>query len=208
MDYKGFSKEEILEIMEKVVSGYGFRYSFTYQSKEDVEQQAWIHALKGLENYDPEKSDLLRFLRVHVRNRLMNDKRSMFVRNDIPCKTCPAFVNGSCAAFSEPEEECKELGPWLKRNEARKNISQPIGMSEVDPTGERSMEVELPPEKATEWQEIWDLLEEDIPEDLKTIYQAWKSGYKPGCVRRYHLKEDDYKKLQSWIKEKVGYLFE
>lgn len=208
--YGPLTEEEFIALMKDIVKGYGWRYSWTYQGPEDVEQQCYIHAYDGLADYSPEKGDIKRFLRVHVRNRLMNDKRKFFARNDIPCKNCPlkAFVKKKCTAFQEPELECPHLAPWFKRNQSRIMIAQPIGLSEVDPLGESAMEIDAPPEADMEWAEIWEKIERDLPEELEDIYHIWKTGFREGQKRRTNLNAKDTEAVEEWIKERVGYLFE
>ena len=81
--------DELVAIMKEAVVGYGRKFAFTYQGVEDVEQRAWELALEGLAKFDESKGDVRHFLRVHIRNRLINDKRDLYIRDDLPCKKCP-----------------------------------------------------------------------------------------------------------------------
>lgn len=208
--YRGLTEQEFHLLVKEVIKGYSYRYSFTYQTPEDVEQRAYIHAQEGIKKYDPNKGELKHFLRVHIRNRLMNDKRKFFIRNDPPCLNCPlnAYVNNVCTAYKVPEEECEYFKPWFKRNNSRKTIAMPIHIEEVDPIGEKSMEYQDVGESSLMMQEIWEKIETNIPNHLKDKYTIWKTGYREGNKRRTKLSETDIKLVQEYIKERVGYLFE
>lgn len=209
MNYHGLTEDEFTDLLKEIVRGYGYRYSFTYQTAQDVEQQAYIEAIEGLKEYRAEKGNIKHFLRVHVRNRLQNDKRKRYARNDIPCKNCPlaAYVCEKCTAFVEPETECQWLAPWLERNETRKKIASPISIDEIDPLGESQMAEHRDPGEKIEMGEIWELIERDIPDNLKSLYNIWKTGYREGHKRKTKLTGEQLLLVENFIRERVGYLF-
>lgn len=208
----GITSEQLVEIMKRVVSGYGNKFRFTIQECEDIEQRAWELALEALakNKYDPAKADLEHFLRVHVRNRLINDKRDLYIRNDSPCKSCPlnAFIDLKCTAYEDPLMECEWFGPWEKRNQSRKYIAHPIPLDNVDPIGEQRMEYRHLPFEDLESNEVWSILEESIPTGIESLYWAWKTGYEPGRKRKKNLNEEETFLVESYVRKTIKYLYE
>lgn len=201
--------EDLVAIMPEVMAGYE-RFAFTYQGAEDIRQRAWVLAIEALDRYEPEKGPLLNFLRVNVRNRLLNDKRNKYVRADSPCKTCPlnAFVNNVCVAYEDPELECEWFGPWNERNQSRFNIAHPIALANVCWDSERALVVCEQPSDSVEWAEIWQILEQDIPEDIEALYWAWKTGFeRADSQRRKRLSASEIERVQEYVRGRVGDIF-
>jgi hypothetical protein len=140
------SEQEVLDIIEKVVSKISYKFVFGFYQYEDIKQQAWIYAIEGLENYKPDLP-LQNFLCVHVKNRLCNFKRNNFVRLDKPCLHCPlgAWVKkGDICKKFEDKMDCEPFAKWTNKNQTKQNIIKPVNIGVVVDHQERNMYTEAP----------------------------------------------------------------
>jgi len=76
------TEQDVVDIINKAANEQAGNYLFGYHSREDNIQQAFYHSIKviNLGKFRPVegkcvKKQLLNFLRVHIRNRLSNDRR-------------------------------------------------------------------------------------------------------------------------------------
>lgn len=74
-----YSEQEKLEIIQKVAKRYRNKYTFSYYTADDIEQECWIFSVEALSKYDG-RTPLENFLAVHFRNRLLSLKRDKFYR--------------------------------------------------------------------------------------------------------------------------------
>lgn len=142
---KGYTQEQVLEIIDRVVNKLGPSFAFAHFDADDIKQEGRIIAIEVLEkdSYDPSRP-LENFLYSHIRNRLINLKRDKFVRHEPPCTTCPFYdphnlkSSNQCSEFSD-KLDCEKYSLFIKNNLARKNINQPMDIDSVDSDGEKSM---------------------------------------------------------------------
>lgn len=138
----GMNEAEVIEIIDKAISGLCYKFRFGYFEKEDLEQEGWVFAIDALERYDG-KRPLANFLRVHIRNRFISLKRDKFHRYDPPCITCPFYdpeckkSTNKCAEFVN-KDDCDKWEAWKKRNAAKSGLMKPIDINGV----EQDLEVE------------------------------------------------------------------
>jgi DNA-directed RNA polymerase specialized sigma24 family protein len=72
----GIPTEQILEIIERVVGPLGHKLKFASFDSEEIKQEGRAIAWKAIVETYEEGRPLENFLRVHVRNRLLNFKRN------------------------------------------------------------------------------------------------------------------------------------
>lgn len=139
----GMTEQEVLDVIEQVAKRLSYKFIFGYHSVEDIRQMATVFAIEGLERYKEDRP-LINFLYIHVRNKLSNEKRDTFERREKPCLNCPlnAYIKDSdeCTAFDDIMC-CNFYKGWVNRNDSKKNIMSPIGITEVDDEQENSMKL-------------------------------------------------------------------
>jgi hypothetical protein len=127
----GFTEEEVLAAINKVVNTLAPLFKFGYYGLDDIRQEGSLEAIKALSKFSPTytnrpislTSKLEAFLFSHVRNRLINLRRDKLGRNSPPCCGCPAHKNSVCRAFSKDEiSDCPKIIKWRARNEVKKNL--------------------------------------------------------------------------------------
>lgn len=170
---KGMQEEEVMAIIDKVATRLAYKFRFGYHTIDDMKQQARLYAWMGLDKYDNQRP-LENFLWTHVRNRLFNFKRDNYERPDLPCLNCPLQAydphcdksNSGCTAY-EDKDCCELYARWASRNERRKNIMNPITFASVVDEKEDNMKVHNDLDRQLDMKEFFDIVEKDIPLELK-----------------------------------------
>lgn len=172
----GVNEEDFLEAIEKVTKKLKYKFKFGYHEAEDMKQQAIIFAIQGLKFYD-HKRPLENFLWTHVRNRLFNFKRDNYQRPDSPCTKCPLFDPkyqkslNQCEKYTE-RTDCEPFSIWYKKNNTKKNIMNPIDITNTNNTCNIEF-AELIKNK-----EILEIIDKNIPIKLRPVYLNLLSGQK------------------------------
>ncbi len=199
---KGISEEEFLTIVDNIGNMLSQKFSFGYFTKEDIKQEIFIEACKGLSSYDG-KRPLANFLYIHVKNRLCNLKRNKFERPDKPCLNCPlkAYnlnLPSECTLYTN-KNDCELYNNWASRNVPKKNLMNCIDIHNVDDTQERSMHTSNDYVGNMEYDRMVKLIDEHLPMGLRPYYLKIKANQK---VSRVH-KEEVQNAIQE-ILEKAG----
>ena len=172
------TEKEFLQVLDNISKRLVNKFRFGYHDLDDMKQQAAIFALEGLEKYD-NKRPLENFLWTHVRNRLFNYKRNNYQRPDKPCLTCPLYdklyqcSDNQCSEFKN-KHDCELYSAWALRNEAKKNIMQPVYIEQENLNSYHSSNFVLDIQN----QEIIKFLDENIKAEYREIYLKLKHGNK------------------------------
>lgn len=183
---EGMTEQEVLEIIDNVVNRLGALTRYGYHDIEDIKQDGRLEAWKGLAKHDGVRP-LENFLYIHVKNRLLNNKRKHYERLDKPCARCPlnAYIKKGdiCTAF-DFKEECSAYSKWLNRNTAKKNIMNTIHIGNVEDEKEGNMRTEEDPAKKIDMDEFYELIDKNLPVLLRSDFVKIKRGIKvPKCRR-------------------------
>lgn len=192
---EGKTEQEVLDIIDNVANRLARKFQFGYHSFEDMKQQATLHALKGLPNYDGIRP-LENFLWVHVRNRLYNDKRNQYARPDIPCYTCPFYntkLESNCEEYID-KMECDIYNSSYIRNEAKKNLASTVSIDNVLMDHEVNMKTY---DNNFETTELLEILDKNIPVGLREDWIRLKEGLRLAKVRKEKLLTEIYIILDS-----------
>lgn len=200
---KGHTEKDVLDSIEVIVKGLAHKFKFGYHSQEDMAQEARIHCIEALERYEPSKGKLETFLWTHTKNRLANLKRNKYERHDKPCLNCPLKAydpeclksTSQCVEY-EDKDDCKQYNSWTKRNFAKKNIMSPVGIQQVRDENESRMKQENDPAEKMYTESIINLLDENIPIHLRSLWIKMKNDIK--------LNKPEREKILSAIREIIG----
>jgi len=187
---KNLTEDEILEIIERVINRISFKFVFAYHSIEDLKQQARMLAIEGLQRYD-ESRPLENFLSVHVKNRLCNFKRKYF-RIDKPCLHCPLKAynkkEDKCEYFDE-FTDCVLYNAWLEKNNQKKNIVNPIGITYVVDDKEDNMRMQNDLNESLYTKELFELIDKHIPIEFREDWLKLTHGVRISDIRKNNLYE-------------------
>ena len=164
-----------MRIIDKVVKRLAGRFRFGYHEIDDIEQEARLIALKGMENYDRSRP-LENFLGVHVKNRLCTFKRDNFLRPNGPCDKCD-YYDHVCCKYEYPEE-CAAYEQWQAKNQAKLNLIYPIEFSCVDDHNEREMRNNVFADQHVISGELESILNLHVPIEHRHNYLRLRYGYR------------------------------
>lgn len=180
---KKFDVDEVIAIIDKIVSILGQGFSFGYFDINDIRQEARIFGLEAMARYD-NKRPLENFLYSHIKNRLINFKRDKFHRSDPPCKICHEegdHGNG---------EYCDKYKAWKKRNSSKQNLMRPCDITSVS---DKSIERDSDIINDVATQEMLELIDEKLPVELRQVYLQLRSGVSISKAKK--------KQLEIYIKD-------
>ncbi len=78
---KGINEAEAVEVIMKIAKRLAPKYVFASYDVEDIQQEAFLIGIAGLEKYD-QKRPLENFMYTHINNRLKTFKRDNYYRLD------------------------------------------------------------------------------------------------------------------------------
>ncbi len=140
---------EALGTIQKVAKRLAPRYKFGYHEAEDIYQYAVIYGIEALSSYD-DKRPLENYLAVVVGNKLKSFKRDNYERQDAVSKHC----------------------------ESKKNLMEPIPIDNVDDELEPSMSVACDTHGRVVDSEMFKVIDDNIPAELRSDYLKIKHGEK------------------------------
>lgn len=186
---ENITEQEFLDVVDDVVNKISQRFVFGYHDVEDIKQQGRLYALEGIGGYDGRKP-LGNFLWTHVKNRLCNDKRDKYERPQIPCTQCMNYDDDAfiCSNY-EDIYECPAYAGWYKRNSTKKNLMIPLEYDQVDGENEPGMSVVNCPHINAVNQEIINLVDQNIPLDLRSDYLKMRAGVSITKVKKTRVQE-------------------
>lgn len=112
---EGYTEEEVINIINSVLSKIAPAFCFGYYEKEDMMQEGFIIAMSILPGYDKKYASLETFLTNSIKRRFLNMIRDKFYRYTPPCDSCKD--SGTCDECS-----CEKFIAWNKKNKIKKNL--------------------------------------------------------------------------------------
>lgn len=182
------AEEEIVRVIRRVARSVSRHFRYGYHTEEDMEGQGVVYALEvlgatrrdGSPAYDVARP-LENFLHVHIKNRLMNEKRKHFTRAERPCSCCEAF--------GSPRDPCKRWVDWNARNASKQNLMRPLDVSSVRDDGERNMSVASRVADDVAAGEVLDLIDRGLPAEIRADYLRMRGGVSVPKGRRQKVRE-------------------
>lgn len=176
----GMTEDEFVSIVNNVAGQLCHKFKFGYYEIDDIKQECFIEAIDALNRYDPDRP-LVNFLWSHLHNRLCNLKRKKYFRREKPCDNCPlnAYVaeTDECTAF-EDRLECAPYAVWAKKNDTKKNIMNPIGLSSMNDEQEKNARVDSDMLSNVANNEIISLIDDNISLANRKYWLQQKGGIK------------------------------
>ena len=78
---QGLTEDEVVGVITKIARRLAPKFTFASYDVEDIEQEAFLIGIAGLEKYDPSRP-LENFMYTHISNRLKTFKRDNYYRLD------------------------------------------------------------------------------------------------------------------------------
>lgn len=161
------TEQEVLAVIEKIANRYCHKFKFGYFTAEDIKQEAFIIAVDALDRYD-ERRPLENFLSSHVKNRLINFKRDNYCRQ---------------------QKEDADI-KWELRNNAKKFLMEPLDISNIRDEQEKNMRNENDFIEDIFTREMFDLIDSELPVELRSDYLRIKDGVYVPKPRRQQIYDE------------------
>lgn len=180
----GYTEQEVLTIIEKVVTVLAPNFTFGHYDVSDIKQEGTIMALEAIDKdkYDSSRP-LENFLYTHVKNRLINLKRNKFARHEPPCSSCPFFdpdnklslCKNQCSAY-EDKMECSRWEIYITRNIAKRNLQEPMDIGDVDDEYEDNMKYQADPINTVVDSEFFKKIDGRLDPSLRSDFMKLMAG--------------------------------
>lgn len=103
--------KKVFDIIEKISKEH-CKKTFGYLGEDDLRNEIWQICLEKLEDFDKNNGELEHWLRVVVKNRLVNRFKDITKSVRSPCPRCPFFdlggSPGDCSKYGEKKDDCKK----------------------------------------------------------------------------------------------------
>lgn len=177
------TEAQVVEIIEKVSRSLAPIYRFGYHSIEDMQQQAKIIAIQGIEDSYDESRPLENFLWTHVHNRLYNYKRDNFERPDKPCFKCPLnaydpnlLKSDSKCTLHTNLINCEWYAKWHNRNAPKRNLMSTTDIDNINDEKENNMKRFDESLETIDSRQIFDIIDQHLPIPMREDYLKMKHG--------------------------------
>jgi hypothetical protein len=104
--------ERTFEIIDRISKEHCHKV-FGYLDENDLKNEIWAICLEKIKDFDYERGELEHFLRVSVKNRLVNRFKDITKSVRSPCPRCEFYDPGNspsdCRKFGDDRNEC---GKW------------------------------------------------------------------------------------------------
>jgi DNA-directed RNA polymerase specialized sigma24 family protein len=116
--------EYVFNIIDKISNEHCGK-KFGYLDENDLKNEIWIICLEKLPDFNEDRGNLEHFLRVTVKNRLINRFKDITKTVKSPCHRCPYFDSGSkvdCARFGTEKDKCDKWRNYQLSLESRNSL--------------------------------------------------------------------------------------
>lgn len=167
-------QQETIETIQRVIKKIAPKYTFGYYDVEDIEQECFIMALKGLDKYDPKLSALETFLHTYLNSQMKNFIRDNYLRRDVNCHICQG-----------EDVNCPHCLPRRWKFAKKKHLMEPIDITTVD--NEACINDDVHEDLVNK--EIFSIINQCLEIHLRTDYLKMLEGSYVPKQRRIIIKE-------------------
>lgn len=117
--------EKEMAIITKIAEEHSNK-TFGYLDKDDLKNEIWVICLEKIETYSEEKGKLENYLRVLVKNRLVNKFKDITKSVSSPCPKCPFYAPGikpgDCSEYGEEKYQCNKWRNYQLSKNSRNSL--------------------------------------------------------------------------------------
>lgn len=121
--------EETFKLVSRIAKEHSGKI-FGYLDKEDIEHEIWVICLEKINTYDISKGNLENYLRVLVKNRMINRFKDITKSVRPPCPRCPHYDPGNspsdCAEYGNDRHFCNKWKNYKLSVESRNSLLNPM----------------------------------------------------------------------------------
>lgn len=201
---EGFTEADVLTAITRVQHALAKHWKFGIHDEEDLRQQIAVWCLEVLPRFDPggftedgrPKRTLEGIMYRHSKNRAINNRRNQWRRTDSPCRTCyEAAMRGSRRTEHPGGDWCRRYMEWQAIQDSKAGIFWAPNLSAIslpgaEPGTHWEPSVDSEAEEAVETKELFELIGERLPIELRATYLQMLAGETCGdSNRRREVKE-------------------
>ena len=188
--------QETFDVIEKI-SNEHCKKTFGYFDQNDLRNEIWVICLEKLNQFRPVRGKLEHFLRVAVKNRLINKFKDITKSVRSPCPRCPFYQPGSlgdCEKFGLDKIKCTKWKNYCASVESRNSL-----LVIKEPSYDRSFDDNGIDQTMTD--EVRGLLLDQIDPSYKDDFVRMMSGIRISKQKARRIKTE-----VSFILKKAGYV--
>jgi hypothetical protein len=133
--------KKVFDIISKIADEHSHK-TFGYLSKEDLVNEIWIICLERLKFFKKSKGKLEHFLRVSVKNRLINKFKKITKTVRSPCPRCKYYDKScasNCAKFGDERQLCNKWTNYQLSINSRNSLLNPTEQKDNRSIGSNSL---------------------------------------------------------------------
>lgn len=99
--------------------------TFAFLDEDDLRNEIWVICLEKIDDFEEDRGKLEHFLRVTVKNRLINKFKDIAKTVKSPCPKCEYYKHGQspdCAAFGYEKNNCDKYRTYALSIESRNSL--------------------------------------------------------------------------------------
>jgi len=117
--------DDKFQIIERIANEHSNKV-FGYLDKDDLKNEIWVICLEQIDTYDDSKGNLENYLRVLVKNRMINRFKDITKSVRPPCPRCPHYDPGNspsdCAEYGHDRHKCSKWRNYILSVESRNSL--------------------------------------------------------------------------------------
>jgi hypothetical protein len=117
--------EKTFLIIQRIANEHSSK-TFGYLTSDDLKNEIWAICLDKIKDFDYSRGELEHFLRVSVKNRLVNRFKDITKSVRSPCPRCPYYnpknKESDCTKFFENKHECNKWRNYQLSIESRNSL--------------------------------------------------------------------------------------
>ena len=157
--------DKTIKTIQRVCNRLAEKYTFGFYDREDIEQEAFLIAMKDLPKYDKNISSLETFLFMHINNKLKTFKRDHYLRTD--------FISGYCG---RADPLCPYCQRRIWRHSAKQHLMEPVDIDNVKGENEKGMRTNTDFIADIELNELLSLINKNLDISLREDYLKMIEG--------------------------------
>lgn len=185
---------ETLDLINRIANEH-CKKTFGYLDEDDLKNEIWIICLDRLDEYDDSRGNLEHFLRVTVKNRLINKFKDITKSVRSPCPRCPFFKpheDPDCGMFGHIKTDCEKWKNYCLSVQSRNALLNPTEEEKERETGNSFLDKMV-------GAELINTINENIDEQYRRDFEEF--------VNQGRLPKQRLKKLIDEIKSIISFYY-
>lgn len=193
--------QEIFDIINRISEEHS-KKTFGYLTEEDLKNEIWVICLDKLNDYDGDRGKLEHFLRVSVKNRLINRYKDVAKIVRSPCPKCPFYditCASDCAKYGDNRHLCKKWKKYEMSKNSRNSLLNP-----TEQIIDRAIHEDVLTTMSN--QELVDFLFQYVNPVFIKDFECLLSGYRISKNRLSKLKNEVNRVLAEYKNKSTGFI--